>query len=95
LIPFVIRAARQEPAQPPSVVRVEVPVLQEKIVTQVVYRDRRLPSRTSKRSNNAAPDVEGAFAKSRGRDIPAAFVGFKPAEDVKLTVIKGGSVNEK
>ena len=95
LIPVAIRAARQEPAQPLSVVRVEVPVIQEKIVTQVVYRDRRLPSPLSKRSNNAAPNVEGTFAKSQDRDIPAAFVGFKPAETVKLTVIKGGSPYEK
>ena len=93
LIPLGIRAARKEPAQPSSVVRVEVPVVQEKIVTQVVYRNRWLPNRASKRLNNVAPTVESTFA--RGKKVAAPFVGFKPAEDVKLTVIKGGSGNEK
>ena len=93
LIPVGIRAARKGSAQPPAVVRVEVPVVQEKIVTQVVYRNRPSPTQISKRY--ASPTIESTFAKSRGREVPTAFVGFKPAEDVKLTVIKGGSGNEK
>lgn len=95
LVPVGIRATRNETAQPPSVVRVEIPVIQEKVVTQVVYRNRRSPTRTAKRSNNVVPSGESTIAKSRGKEIPAAFVGFKPSEDVKLTVIKGGSGNEK
>lgn len=95
LVPVGIRAARKETTQPPSVVRVEVPVIQEKVVTQVVYRNRRSPTQTAKRSSNAVTPGESTFARSRGREIPAAFVGFKPNEDVKLTVIKGGSGNEK
>ena len=95
LVPVGIRAARKETAQPPSVVRIEVPVIQEKVVTQVVYRNRQSPTRTAKQSHNAVPPGENTLAKSRGREVPAAFVGFKPSEDVKLTVIKGGSGNEK
>ena len=89
LVPIAIRAARTQTAQSPSVVhvpvevRVEVPVIQEKVVTRVVYRERRPPARTSKRLINAEPKVENTFAK------------FKPTEEVKLTVIKGGSGNEK
>jgi hypothetical protein len=102
LIPIAIRAARQHPVpQNPSVVHVPVatPVVQEKekIVTRVVYRDRRSPARTSKRVVDPSK-VESTFAKSQkpqNAEIPAALIGFKPTEEVKLTIIKGGSQNEK
>jgi hypothetical protein len=95
LVPVVIRAARQQTPFTPAVVHVpvEVPVIQEKIVTRVVYRDRRPAMRTSKEPISAAPKVDDTFAKSR--DVPAILAGFKPTEEVKLTVIKGGSTNEK
>lgn len=82
---IAIFGARQPASLSPSIVHVpvEVPVVQEKIVTRVVYRERRPPPRTSKRLINAEPKVENTFAK------------FKPTEEVKLTVIKGGSGNEK
>ena len=98
LVPIAIRASRQ---QAPSVVRVpvEVPVVQEKekIVTRVVYRERQRLVRTANRLNNA-PKVENTFAQSkkpRDVDVPPGLAGFKPTEEVKLTVIKGGSTNEK
>lgn len=77
---IAIPGFRQPTSQTPSIVHVpvEVPVVQEKIVTRVVYRERRLPARASKRTSNAEPKVEGTFAK------------FKPSDEVKLTVIKGG-----
>ena len=85
LVPVGIRAARKQTTQTPSVVHVpvevQIPVVQEKIVTRVVYRER--PARTSKRTSNAEPRVESTFAK------------FKPTDEVKLTVIKGGSSYEK
>lgn len=89
---FAARANRTPAAQPPVIVQVpvEVPVTQEKIVTRIVYRDRKAPIRTSKKLINAAPKAEGTFAKSRD-----TLAGFKPTEEVKLTVIKGGSANEK
>lgn len=94
---FAVFAGPQPVPQSPLIVheRVEVPVIQEKVVTQVVYRNRRSPTRTAKRASNALLPGESTFAKSRGREVPAAFLGFKPTEDVKLTVIKGGSGNEK
>jgi hypothetical protein len=69
----------------------EVPVVQEKIVTRVLYRDRitRRPER---------PMVDSAVAKSvktQNETRPPALIGFKPLDEVKLTVIKGGSPNEK
>ena len=95
-VPVAVRAARQQPAPPPSVVHVpvEVPVIQEKVVTRVVYRERRPTARTSKRTTNALP-VENTFAKSRRAETPTGLAGFKPTEEVKLTVIKGRSWNEK
>jgi len=94
---FAFRIARR-PAitQEPMVVHVpvQVPVVQEKVVTRVVYRDRYLPARTSKRGGQDS-QAENTFAKSQKRDDIPMLTGFKPAEDVKLTVIKGGFPNEK
>ena len=99
LIPFAIRAARKDvqPSNTTTIVRVpvEVPVVQEKIVTRVVYRDRQRIVRTPKREASRA---ESTFAKSqrpRTEAMPAGLAGFKPPDEVKLTVIKGGVPNEK
>ena len=99
LVPLGIRSAQRQTIPNPSIVRVpvEVPVVQKEIVTRVVYRERRSRARASKQANDAAK-VEGTFAKSqkpRSTEIPASLVGFKPTEEIKLTVIKGGSANEK
>jgi len=99
LIPLAIRAARVQPSNTTTIVRVpvEVPVVQEKIVTRVVYRDRQPVVRTTKRATDAAR-AETTFAKSqrtRTEAMPTSLVGFKPSDEVKLTVIKGGVPNEK
>jgi hypothetical protein len=72
------------PAEP-SIVHVEVPVVQEKLVTQVVYREQPAKPKRSKRTQSAP----------RNDSTLATLQGFEPAEEVKLTVIKGGSANEK
>lgn len=75
------------PAEPQIVrVPVEVPVVQEKerTVERIVYRDR--PSKRQKKAQNAAGNSDSVMAKLKG---------FEPAEEVKLTVIKGGSPYEK
>jgi hypothetical protein len=64
-------------------VPVEVPVVQEKTVTQIVYRER--PSKRLKTTRTLPKNDEAV----------ASLDGFKPAEEVKLTVIKGGTANEK
>ena len=99
LIPLAIRATRVQPSNTTTIVRVpvEVPVVQEKIVTRVVYRDRQPVVRTTKRATDAAR-AETTFAKSqrtRTEAMPTSLVGFKPSDEVKLTVIKGGVPNEK
>jgi len=98
---FAVLAARKPAAQTPVIVHVpvEVPVVQEKekLVTRVVYRDRRSPAQTSKRVVDSSK-IESTFARSQkpqNPEIPGALLGFKPTEEVKLTIIKGGSQNEK
>ena len=66
----------------------EVPVVQEKIVTRVLYRDR-------VRKRNESSTANSVVAKTQNEARPAALIGFKPLDEVKLTVIKGGSPNEK
>lgn len=89
LLFFAVRAPQQPTPQPqvPVIVQVpvEVPTVQEKVVTKVIYRDRKPISRTS---NRLVP--ENTFARSH-----EPLSGFKPTDEVKLTVIKGGSPNEK
>jgi len=97
---FAFRRAETPVAQPPLVVRVpvQVPVVQEKVVTRVVYRDRRSAARNSPRAINDDAQTESTFAKSRKpstAEIPASLNGFKPTDEIKLTVIKGGSPYEK
>lgn len=70
---------------------VEVPVPRERIVTRVVYRERTARGRAAGKQADAiarrpvAPSAEA----------PASLVGFKPANDVKLTIIKGSYRDEK
>ena len=87
---FAIRQSAAQPQSPVIVhIPVEVPVIQEKTVTQVVYRDRRR-SKPSKRAT-IAPAPESTFARSQ----PINLDGFKPTDEIKFTVIKGGIPNEK
>jgi len=96
---FAIRTARQEIVRPlnTAVVRVpvEVPVVQEKIVTRVVYRERRLHRLHQTGVPTKAENTFAKSQKSQNEDIPASLTGFKPTDEIKLTVIKGGSSNEK
>jgi hypothetical protein len=66
----------------------EVPVVQEKIVTRVLYRDR-------VRNRNENSTANSVVAKTQNEARPTALIGFKPLDEVKLTVIKGGSPDEK
>ncbi|HSE30467.1 MAG TPA: hypothetical protein VLA93_02705 [Pyrinomonadaceae bacterium] len=92
---FATRAATPTQPETPSLVRVpvEVPVIQDRIVTRIVYRDRYRPPVSRKQS---AANDQSALARSQKHEItPASLVGFKPLEEIKLTVIKGGTGNEK
>ena len=84
------------PLQTPSVIHVpvEVPVIQEKVVTRVVYRDR--AAKVVKQITGASP-INSSLARSQKPEkvTPPTLVGFKPLDEIKLTVIKGGSPDEK
>jgi hypothetical protein len=79
---------------PPSVITktIEVPVVREKIVTRVVYRrlQATLPNLAS---------CETAKATANQQPEPPALVqgleGFKPANEAKLTIIRGSYQDEK
>jgi hypothetical protein len=91
---FAVRSAQKPQAPVVVQVPVEVPVVQEKLVTQVVYRDRKPISRPSKRVVSG-PTAESTLARSQRPQPDDTLSGFKPTDEVKLTVIKGGSPNEK
>lgn len=85
-LPLLLLSRTREPSVPQIQVvhvPVEVPVVQEKIVTRVVYRQ--TPQRSRPRIT-AAPE-DSTFART--------LDGFKPTEEIKLTVIKGGATNER
>jgi hypothetical protein len=75
-------------ATPPTVITktIEVPVIQEKLVTRIVYRDQ----------SAARPTAPAALARNttvatRREEAPAteSLDGFKPVPEAKLTLIKG------
>jgi hypothetical protein len=86
------RAARSAPASPApaSVVTrtVEVPVVQERVVTRVVYRDRRIASPQLARKPRSPQSEESSQAAE-------GLAGFTPAHDPKLTIIKASYRDEK
>ena len=92
LLVFAIRAQQKTPTVPlaASVVRVpvEVPVIQEKIVTRIVYREPRV--------KQSRPRVNQSLASTKKNEPEVtSLVGFKPLDEVRLTVIKGGDQDEK
>ena len=87
---FATRAATPKQREAPLVVRVpvEVPVIQERLVTRTIYRDRyRL---VALRKTDKVND-QSTLARTQ----TPSLVGFKPLEEIKLTVIKGGTRNDK
>lgn len=68
-------------------VPVEVPVIREKVVTKVVYRKER------RRDSQTPRDLSGStYAKSQKAP---GLEGFEPLNEVKATIIKGGTPDEK
>lgn len=98
-IGFAARSRSQSIAGLSSVLTrtVEVPVIQERTVTRVVYRDRKprtSPGRTAQPERPGSNSVAGQKNwATEGTSI--SLVGFKPANEVKLTIIKGSYRDEK
>ena len=99
--PREVASINQLPQAPVVETRtVQVPVIQEKVVTQIVYVEKKA-RRTKGGSgpiNSFALDPQNAMARA-GTDPSSkkamSLVGFKPTEQVKLTVIKGSYQDEK
>jgi hypothetical protein len=71
-------------------VPIEVPVIQERVVTRVVYRQ----SNSQSASRRALPKPDNP-AVARSQSNPVSLSEFKPLDEVKLKIIKGGSPDEK
>jgi hypothetical protein len=88
---FASRVSKKETSAPSvSVIHVpvEVPVIQEKVVTKVIYRE-------PKRKRVSTQSAEESTLATTAKLTPASLIGFKPLDEVRLTVIKGGSPDEK
>lgn len=96
----IVLAAPPQVASPAPVRVIEVPVVQEKIVTRTIYlarRDRAQPRRAPQAGRTAG---EQLAAGAQGRVVehgapPLPLTGFQPAADVKLRVIKGSFTHEQ
>ena len=75
---------------PPIVTKtVEVPVIHERTVTQVVYRERDRREAGSRKAN------ANLIAHRQNERAPVSLFGFTPTNEVKLTIIKGSYQDEK
>ena len=84
LFAAIVLGTKQPAPQPPAIVHVPVEVPVEVAVPLMKEKIvTRVVYRSRPRARTTEPKVEGTFAK------------FKPADEVKLTVIKGGSPYEK
>jgi anti-sigma factor RsiW len=105
-VSFLVLRARERvnvtPSTPIALVKtqtVEVPVIQEKVVTRVVYverKGRRSASDADRSNRTEIPAAPNSVAVTGANPATAlSLVGFKPTNEVKLTVIKGSYKDEK
>ena len=75
---------------------VPVPVIQEKVVTRVVYIERKGRGNrgAAGQSGPSRSNVAGVRSDASGKTA-MSLVGFKPTDHVNLTIIKGVVRNEK
>jgi hypothetical protein len=69
---------------PVKVVEIPVPVIQEKIVTRVVYAK----ARPQKAMESSAPDFLDPIEEKKAL-IQADLTGFRPVSEIKIIVMKG------
>ena len=103
-IAFAMHSRRRPITEPlsgtsPIVTRtVEVPVIRERTVTRVVYRDRsrRSISDTARTEKTARTESKATDRRNEPMaNTPISLVGFKPTSDPKLTIIKGSYRDDK
>jgi len=78
---------------------VRVPVIQEKVLTRVVYLEKKgrrsgSGSGANKSERTVVPNAPDSVAVT-GANPALSLVDFKPTNEVKLTIIKGGYKDEK
>ena len=88
---FALRSRRSTVTVPPIVVTktVEVPVIHEKTVTQVVYRNRDRREVASRKAN------ANLIVQPQNDTTLVSLSGFTPTNEVKVTIIKGSYQDEK
>jgi hypothetical protein len=77
---------------------VEVPVIRERTVTRVVYRDRSRHNISDIARIEKTARSESKVMDRRNESVantPISLVGFKPTSDPKLTIIKGSYRDDK
>jgi hypothetical protein len=98
--PFVLAAPGIMQTQAAPEIRfVEVPVVQEKIVTQIIY----VPRRGDDARREASHENLARVGRQNAPPAPAAgapsprpnLSGFKPAEEMNLRIIKGSDAREQ
>lgn len=101
---YNVRPLSQQPANPTASNTiagantriVEVPVIQERVLTRTVYVDRK--ARRSQGGLLVSADLTAADNRRRAESsnkTAMSLAGFKPTNEVKLTVIKGSYQDEK
>lgn len=101
---FNLRPVAQQPASPVesdnvATVKtrtVEVPVIQERVVTRTVYVERKARrSQSGMQVRDGFTDVDNRRSAESANKTAMSLAGFKPTDEVKLTVIKGSYQDEK
>ena len=100
--PVVLAAppASTQELNAPQIKLIEVPVVQEKIVTQIIYVPRRPTNgetlrRRLPRENLAGVKPQKAFSPDAATTPRANLSGFKPAGEMNLRIIKGSGAREQ
>jgi hypothetical protein len=102
--PVVVAApGSTQGAVAPQIKFIEVPVVQEKIITRTIYVPRRDNSGGDagrmRKPDAARENLAGAVRRNAPESAPAPsrpnLSGFKPAGEVNLRIIKGGDAREQ
>ncbi|HVQ39386.1 MAG TPA: hypothetical protein VMS31_17740, partial [Pyrinomonadaceae bacterium] len=80
----------------PETRTVTVPVVKEKVITRVVYLEKK-----GRRFRNSAPagsvpsSLSDSVARARSDASLGSLAGFKPTDQIRLTITKGSDRDEK
>ena len=100
----VLRSRGQANAAPPTpsvtveTKTVQLPVIQEKLVTRVVYVDRTRKRGVGQAERTAASTADNSVARALPNvsgQTPLSLVDFKPTDRVKLTITRASYKDEK